>query len=55
MNYRSLIVLISLMFFLEGCAVAAAPCRITGVVAKLIPVIGDPIGEALDSCGDAID
>ena len=55
MNYRSLIMLISLAFFLGGCAVVAAPCRITGAVVKIIPVVGDPIGEVFDSCGDAID
>jgi len=41
--------------FLSGCAVAAAPCRITGAVVKIIPVIGDPVGGALDACGDIID
>lgn len=55
MNFRFLAMLFLLGVFLTGCAVAAAPCRITGAVARVIPLIGDPVGETLEACGDAID
>jgi hypothetical protein len=55
MNSRFLAVLFMLGAFLTGCSVAALPCRVTGAVVKVIPVVGDPAGETLEACGDAID
>ncbi|MEE8394155.1 MAG: DUF6726 family protein [Rhodospirillales bacterium] len=55
MNIRVVLSFVMIAAFISGCAVVAAPCRITGAVVQIIPVIGDPIGEALEACGDAID
>jgi len=38
-----------------GCAAAAAPCRVTGGAVKVVPLVGDLVGGALDTCGDVID
>jgi hypothetical protein len=55
MNTQKLLSLMVISVFLSGCAVAAAPCRVTGAVVKVIPIIGDAAGAALDACGDIID
>ncbi len=55
MNIRSVLALLLLSVVISGCGVAAAPCRLTGAVVKIIPVIGDPVGELLEACGDIID
>lgn len=47
--------LLAAVALLSGCAVLAAPCRLTGAVIKTVPVIGDPVGETLEACGDVID
>jgi hypothetical protein len=52
---RNIACLLVLPIFLSGCSVVAAPCRITGAVVKIVPVIGDPVGEVLELCGDMID
>jgi hypothetical protein len=55
MNIRRVLSFIVLSVVLSGCGVAAAPCRLTGAVIKIIPLIGDPVGELLEACGDIID
>ncbi len=55
MKIRNMFALMVVSAILSGCAALAAPCRVTGSVMKVIPVIGEPIGSALDACGDAID
>jgi hypothetical protein len=40
---------------LSACSVAAAPCRATGSVVRVVPLIGDIVGGALETCGDVID
>jgi hypothetical protein len=40
---------------LSACAAAAAPCRATGSVVRIVPLIGDIVGGALETCGDVID
>lgn len=55
MTFRRLLPLMLFSIFLSGCAVAAAPCRVAGAVVKIVPLVGDPVGGALDTCGDIID
>jgi hypothetical protein len=40
---------------LGGCSTAAAPCRVAGAGVKVVPIIGDIVGAAFDTCGDVID
>ncbi|MGK9164652.1 hypothetical protein KXR53_00055 [Inquilinus limosus] len=40
---------------LAGCGVVAAPFRVTGAVAKAVPVVGHPVAAPFDATGDAID
>ena len=39
----------------SACSVAAAPCRATGSVVRIVPLIGDFVGGTLETCGDVID
>ena len=39
----------------SACSVAAAPCRATGSVVRIVPLIGDLVGGTLETCGDVID
>ena len=55
MGMRTSLCLLAMVVILSGCAVAAAPCRITGAVVKVVPVVGDAAGVAFDVCGDLID
>jgi hypothetical protein len=40
---------------LAGCSAAAAPCKVSGSVISVVPVIGGVVGGALETCGDVID
>lgn len=40
---------------LSGCGVVALPFRVTGDVAKVVPVVGDAVAAPFDAVGDAID
>jgi hypothetical protein len=40
---------------LSGCAVAAAPCRISAAVIKTVPVVGKVVALPLDACAEIID
>jgi hypothetical protein len=40
---------------LAGCGLVALPFRVTGDVARVVPVIGEPIGAPIHAVGDAID
>ena len=49
---------IATLFFLatvSGCSAAAAPCRVTGAVVEVVPLIGSVLGPAFKACGNAID
>jgi len=35
--------------------VVAVPMRVTGAVVSVIPVVGDPVHDAIDAAADAID
>ncbi|WP_328809285.1 DUF6726 family protein [Paraburkholderia kirstenboschensis] len=40
---------------LNGCAVAALPCRLTSATLKIIPVVGHAAASPFDMCSSAID
>jgi len=40
---------------LDGCAVAAFPCRITSATLKIVPVVGHAAAVPFDACASAID
>jgi len=40
---------------LDGCAVAALPCRLTSATLKIIPVVGHAAATPFDMCSSAID
>ncbi|WP_250455867.1 DUF6726 family protein [Caballeronia sp. ATUFL_M2_KS44] len=42
-------------FLLEGCAVAALPCRLTSATLKIVPVVGHAAATPFDACAAAID
>jgi hypothetical protein len=47
--------LVLLLIALAGCGVVALPFRVTADVARIVPVIGDPVAAPFDAVGDAID
>ncbi|MDR5836462.1 MULTISPECIES: DUF6726 family protein [unclassified Caballeronia] len=40
---------------LEGCALAALPCRVTAATLKVVPVVGHAAATPFDVCASAID
>jgi hypothetical protein len=42
-------------FALDGCALAALPCRLTSATMKVIPVVGHAASTPFDACATAID
>jgi hypothetical protein len=42
-------------FALDGCAVAALPCRLTSATLKIVPVVGHAAAAPFDTCASAID
>jgi len=40
---------------LMGCGAVALPFRATADVARIVPVVGDPVAAPFDAVGDAID
>ncbi|WP_109478310.1 DUF6726 family protein [Paraburkholderia sp. C35] len=40
---------------LDGCAVAALPCRLTSATLKILPVVGHVASTPFDACAAAID
>jgi hypothetical protein len=52
--FRAITVLL-LAGALSACSAAAAPCRATGSVVRIVPLIGDIVGGVLETCGDVID
>jgi hypothetical protein len=51
---RALFVLL-LCAALCGCGAVALPFRVTGDVAKVVPVVGDAVAAPFDAAGNAID
>lgn len=52
MRFASLLLACAL---LSGCGLVALPFRVTADVARIVPVVGDPIAAPFDAVGDAID
>jgi hypothetical protein len=42
-------------FALDGCAVAALPCRLTSAALKVVPAVGRTAAAPFDLCANAID
>jgi len=40
---------------LNGCAVAAFPCRVVAATVKIVPVVGHGASVPFDACASAID
>jgi len=50
--------LLLLLFGLSGCfltKVATVPMRVGGAVTSVVPVVGNPVHEAIDKAADALD
>ncbi|RVU29739.1 MULTISPECIES: DUF6726 family protein [Neptunomonas] len=53
-----LLLVLSFALCLQGCVltkVVTVPMRIGGAVISVVPVIGDPIDESIDTVADGID
>lgn len=53
MRIAALACLLSVL--LSGCGAVALPFRVTGDVARVVPVVGDAVAAPFDAVGDAID
>lgn len=40
---------------LDGCAVAALPCRVSAAVIDVVPVVGHEAAVPFDACASALD
>ncbi|SAL17674.1 DUF6726 family protein [Caballeronia telluris] len=40
---------------LSGCGLAAAPCRVTSAVIKVVPLVGHVAALPTDACAEVID
>jgi len=46
---------IALALALSGCGLAAAPCRVSSAILKIVPVVGHAAAAPTDACANAID
>jgi hypothetical protein len=44
-----------LCLVLTGCGLAAAPCRVSSAVIKVVPIVGHPAAAPTDACANVID
>ncbi len=49
------ILISTLCLFASGCGLAAAPCRVTSAVIKIVPVVGGVAAAPTDACAEIID
>jgi hypothetical protein len=49
------LLILALLTGLSGCGLAAAPCRLTSAVLKVVPVVGHTAATPTDACAQAID
>lgn len=49
------IVVLGCLLALSGCGLAAAPCRVTSALLKIVPVVGHPAAASTDACANDID
>jgi hypothetical protein len=54
-NSMKWILVSTLCLLASGCGLAAAPCRITSAVIKIVPVVGDVAAAPTDACAEIID
>ncbi|HIG91028.1 MAG TPA: hypothetical protein EYQ77_01185 [Methylococcaceae bacterium] len=57
-NIFKLLLIIIAITSVQSCMltkVIAVPMRVTGAVVSIIPVVGDPMHDAIDVAADAID
>jgi len=57
-NIFKLILIIIAISSAQSCMLTklvAVPMRVTGAVISIIPVVGDPVHDAIDAAADAID
>ncbi|SAL50491.1 lipoprotein [Caballeronia humi] len=47
--------MITATLLLDGCALAALPCRVTSATLKIVPVVGHAAASPFDLCANAID
>jgi hypothetical protein len=45
----------AVLLSLDGCGVAALPCRVTSAVLDVVPVVGHAAATPFDACASAID
>ena len=50
-----IVTLLILSSLLAGCGAVALPFRLTADVARIVPIVGDPVAAPFDAIGDAID
>jgi hypothetical protein len=55
MPMRFLALVMASATLLNGCAVAALPCRLTSAALKIVPAVGHAAAVPFDTCADAID
>jgi hypothetical protein len=48
-------ILLLVVLALSGCGVAAAPCRVSSGVIKMVPLAGHVAAAPTDACADVID
>jgi hypothetical protein len=48
-------ILVLFCFWLSGCGVVAAPCRIGSGAIKAVPIVGHVAAVPTDACADVID
>jgi hypothetical protein len=45
----------AMLLSLDGCGVAALPCRLTAATLDILPVVGHAAATPFDACASAID
>jgi hypothetical protein len=50
-----LLLAVGVLSSLNGCAVAAFPCRVLSATVKIVPVVGHGAAVPFDACSAAID
>jgi hypothetical protein len=49
------LLIVGVLPLLGGCGLAAAPCRVTSAVLKVVPLVGHVAAAPTDACAGAID
>jgi hypothetical protein len=54
-NSLRFVAILALGAILAGCGAAAAPCRVSSAVLKVVPLVGHAAAAPTDACAEAID